>query len=244
MLQQLTKRIWFLPGEEETDRPNLFYIHGDRKSLAVDAGNSGAHVEKFYRALREKGLPVPDYTALTHWHWDHSFGLAAVGGSTLASDLTNEKLRQVRSWRWSPELMAERERTGEDIAFCNTCIMREYPDLEKIQVIPAEVELSGRLMIDLGNVTCRLECRDSPHSRDSLFLFVPEEQALFVGDADCEDYYENGGKYDPARLRDLLDSLKQIDYRHHLRGHDQPRFREEALKELRELLQEAETREQ
>ena len=134
MLEQVTQRVWCLPWEEERDRPSLYYIRGDRRSLAVDAGSSPAHVAQFYAALEKRGLPLPDFTAVTHWHWDHTFGLGAVQGVTLASALTNRKLRQVRAWEWTPEAMAQRERRGEDIPFCNEHIRREYPDLGAVSV--------------------------------------------------------------------------------------------------------------
>jgi hypothetical protein len=47
-LKKLSDRIYYLPNEEETDRPVLGYINGDKYSLAVDVGNSSKHVEKFY----------------------------------------------------------------------------------------------------------------------------------------------------------------------------------------------------
>ena len=79
-LERLTERVWVYPYEEERDRPNLSYIKGDRWSLAVDAGHSDDHVREFYRALEEEGLPLPELTVLTHWHWDHTFGMHAVHG--------------------------------------------------------------------------------------------------------------------------------------------------------------------
>lgn len=43
MLKRLTEQAWYLPWEEETDRPNLCYLLGERHSLAVDApGHGGA----------------------------------------------------------------------------------------------------------------------------------------------------------------------------------------------------------
>ena len=59
MLKQVTQRVWCLPWEEERDRPSLYYIRGDRRSLAVDAGSSPAHVAQFYAALEKRGLPLP-----------------------------------------------------------------------------------------------------------------------------------------------------------------------------------------
>ena len=39
-LKKLTEHIWYMPYEEERDRPNLGYIKGDKWSLAIDAGHS------------------------------------------------------------------------------------------------------------------------------------------------------------------------------------------------------------
>ena len=91
-LERLTERVWVYPYEEERDRPNLSYIKGDRWSLAVDAGHSDDHVREFYRALEKEGLPLPALTVLTHWHWDHTFGMHAVNGKTIARFETNREL--------------------------------------------------------------------------------------------------------------------------------------------------------
>ena len=95
-LNRLSERVWFFPYEEERDRPNLGYVRGDRWSLAMDAGHSEDHVRAFYRALEEENLPLPSLTVLTHWHWDHTFGMHAVHGLCLANDQTNRYLRQAR----------------------------------------------------------------------------------------------------------------------------------------------------
>ena len=237
MLKQVTQRVWCLPWEEERDRPSLYYIRGDRRSLAVDAGSSPAHVAQFYAALEKRGLPLPDFTAVTHWHWDHTFGLGAVQGVTLASALANRKLRQVRAWEWTPEAMAQRERRGEDIPFCNEHIRREYPDLGAVSVSLAEMEVEGELTLHLGGVDCRLLCRDTPHSRDGLLVHVPQEGVLALGDADCEDLYQPGAGYDPARLRALLELLSSLEFSLALPGHSGPETRSQELEYLRGCLQ-------
>ena len=45
-LKRLTEHIWYMPFEEERDRPNLGYVKGDHWSLAIDAGHSAAHVKE------------------------------------------------------------------------------------------------------------------------------------------------------------------------------------------------------
>ncbi|MDO5519091.1 MAG: MBL fold metallo-hydrolase [bacterium] len=237
MLKQLTKRIYYLEGKEETDQPFLYYIKGDKKSLAIDAGNSEEHVRLFYKELDRKGLRKPDYTVLTHWHWDHTFGLHAVSGQTIASNQTNQKLREVMKWEWTEEKMRQREQMGEDIAFCNDCILKVYPNLSKIKVVQAQISVQNEMEVDLGGVHCKLMCHDSTHSRDALFIYLPEEKTLAVGDADCEDYYENGGNYDEGRLAQLIDYIEEIPFDRYLLGHEVPQKREEVLNYLKEELE-------
>ena len=93
-LKRLTEHIWYMPFEAERDRPNLGYVKGDHWSLAIDAGHSAAHVREFYKLLEKEGLPLPGLTVLTHWHWDHTFGMHAVKGLTLANNRTNGYLAE------------------------------------------------------------------------------------------------------------------------------------------------------
>ena len=88
-LKKLSEHIWYMPFEEERDRPNLGYIKGDKLSIAVDAGHSEAHIREFYALLRKEGLPLPSLTVITHWHWDHTFAMHAANGLTIANKTTN-----------------------------------------------------------------------------------------------------------------------------------------------------------
>ena len=220
-LTRVTDRVYYLPGDPETDAPFLYYIRGDNCSAAVDAGQSRAHVQAFYNAIREAGFPLPRYTLITHWHWDHTFGLPYVQGETFASVLTQQKLRAVAGWLWTPEAMAAREQSGEDIPFCTEHIRKAYPDLREIWVQPAETAISGTRVFDLGGVRVQAYARDSIHSRDALMLYVPEESALFAGDADCEDFYR-GGEIDPARVEDYTYFVRRLPFRRYFLGHALP----------------------
>ena len=70
-LTQFTDRIYYLPHQPERERPLLAYIHGERYSLAIDAGYSKRHVEEFYAGLDELGFRHPDFTALTPVSYTH-----------------------------------------------------------------------------------------------------------------------------------------------------------------------------
>ena len=231
-LEKISDRIYYLPNEEETDRPVLGYIKGDEFSLAVDAGNSVKHVEKFYEELRKADLRLPDFTVITHWHWDHTFGMHAVSGKTIAGHLTNRKLKEVAEWQWSDSAMKDRLESGEEIEMCDRCIKIEYPNREDIKVTTSDIEFSGSLKIDLGGISCEITEVDAPHSEDSVLVYVPEEKIVFVGDADCGDHYNNHGNYDKYKLEKYIDFIKELQFNTCVLGHDEPESREEVLNYL------------
>lgn len=238
-LKKISDRIYFLPNEDETDRPVLGYIKGDKYSLAVDAGNSNKHVELFYNELRKAGLRMPDFTVITHWHWDHTFGMHAVSGKTISAHLTNEKLKEVATWQWTDGDMQHRLETGEDIEFCDRCIRLEYPDRTDIKVTTSDIQFSGSLKLDLGGIKCEVMEVIAPHSEDSVLIYVPEEKIIFVGDADCGDYYTNNGNYDKSKLEKYIEVIKGFDFNTYVIGHDELENRENAIRyleiELKEL---------
>lgn len=59
MLTQISPNIYILPFDSHRDRPNLGYIHGEKYSVLLDAGNSEAHLTAMLVAIEEAGLPAP-----------------------------------------------------------------------------------------------------------------------------------------------------------------------------------------
>lgn len=72
---KLTDNIFYSQWDSATDRPILGYIKGSNFSVMVDGGNSAVHVRDYLDGLNRLGLPVPKYCTITHWHWDHTFGI-------------------------------------------------------------------------------------------------------------------------------------------------------------------------
>lgn len=238
-LVKISPRIHYLAPESATDRPTLGHVQGDRCALAIDAGNSAGHVAAFLAAVRACDLKDPAFIALTHWHWDHTFGMHAVSGVTIASQRTDARLRDVSRWGWSDAEMAARLAAGTDIEFCDRCIRLEYPDRSLIRVVPADLAFQGSLTIDLGSVHCVLMEVIAPHSDDNVIIHVPEERVLFLGDADGSDDYEGGGLQDRGRLLALKDLLKRLDFETCVPGHDEPVSKPQVLAYLDEMLAEA-----
>ena len=134
-LKKLSEHIWYTPFESERDRPNLGYVKGDNWSLAIDAGHSEAHVKEFYALLEKEGLPLPSLTVLTHWHWDHTFGMHAVNGLCLANKKTNSYLAE-----WKRKI----ETNGPDEFFAlDGSIRNEYAENRTVIVKLADMVLTA-----------------------------------------------------------------------------------------------------
>ncbi len=221
-LIRLTERIWYYPFEEERDRPNLGYIRGDRWSLAVDAGHSQAHTAEFYRALEEAGLPLPSLTAITHWHWDHTFGMHAVSGLCAANGRTNAHLRDFRG-------RVEREGLNVFLSL-DESVRREYAGNRPVIITLADITFSGEMLLDLGGCPVRLFQAESPHTDDATLIYAAGEKTLFVGDA-------AGGAFptwekDPALCARLAQAIEETGAEICLEGHWTPETRSETTADL------------
>lgn len=208
-LERLTERVWVYPYEVERDRPNLSYINGDRWSLAVDAGHSDNHVREFYRALEEEGLPLPELTVLTHWHWDHTFGMHAIHGLSLANERTNQYLTDFRT-------RLEKEGTGFFLAM-HESIRREYEGGKPVVVTPADLLFREEMHLSAGNCPIRIFQAEAPHTDDSTLIFLPEENVLILGDC-------SGGTFpdwtvDQPLADKLAETIRQINPAVCLPGH-------------------------
>lgn len=223
-LNRLTERVWVYPYEERRDRPNLSYIRGDNWSLAVDAGHSKEHTREFYRALEEEGLPLPKLTVITHWHWDHTFGMHAVHGLCLANERTNQYLDAFRR-------RLEAEGT-EFFLEMDERIRNEYEDGKPVVVTPADLVFRGEMLLDAGNCPIRVFQAEAPHTDDSTLIEIPGEKLLILGDC-------TGGAFpewtvDQTLADKLAQTVRQINPEICLPGHWTPLSPEIIIQDLLE----------
>ena len=211
-LKRLTEHIWYMPFEEERDRPNLGYIKGDHWSLAVDAGHSDVHVQEFYSLLEKENLPLPSLTVLTHWHWDHTFGMHAVNGLCLANVLTNRHLAE-----WKDKIQVEGP--GGFYAIAES-VRKEYSGNKEVIVIPADLVFSGEMILDPGGCRVKIAQAEAPHTEDSTLVYVVEDKTLFLGDSTCPAFPH--GSKDKALSIKLADRIKAFDPEICVEGHWTP----------------------
>ena len=223
-LNRLTERVWVYPYEEKRDRPNLSYIRGDNWSLAVDAGHSEEHTREFYRALEEEGLPLPQLTVITHWHWDHTFGMHAVHGLCLANERTNQYLDAFRK-------RLDKEGTAFFLEMDDR-IRNEYEDGKPVVVTLADLVFRGEMLLDAGNCPIRVFQAEAPHTDDSTLIEIPGEKLLILGDC-------TGGAFpewtvDQTLADKLAQTVRQINPEICLPGHWTPLSPEIIIQDLLE----------
>ncbi len=224
MLEKITERIWILPFEEWRDRPNIGYIKGDKYSIAVDAGHSASHVNEFYDQLKRENLPLPELTVITHWHWDHTFGMHATNGLCAANSRTNAHLADCRR-----KIM---ENGTEEFLSMYDAIRNEYQNNAPVIVTLADIVYDGNMELDLGGCTVKLIQSEAPHTDDSTLVYVKEEKVLFIGDSACGSF--PGGGKDIKLCRKLIESIDRLDVDICIEGHWIKETKSELINDLLE----------
>ena len=91
-MKKFTDHIYYMENNPVTDQPYVYLIHGSKFNLQIDAGNSPENYYKFLLEVKDLGLKEPKLLAITHWHWDHTFGMVACNVPMIASVKTNTYL--------------------------------------------------------------------------------------------------------------------------------------------------------
>lgn len=226
-IQKTGNKIWYLPPEEETDRPVLAAICGDLHTLLIDAGNSPAHARLFLNELDKQQVSHIHLAVLTHWHWDHTFGASQIHVPKIAHTATRKKLETMVPLSWSDEELDKRVEEGSEALFCAEMIKKEYGAEREISIVLPEITFVDKLEIDLGGLHCVIMHVGGDHSLDSTVIFVEEEKVLFLGDCLYSDLYGKHPRYTVNKMMTLLDKLELFDADTYVLSHEQPLSRDE-----------------
>ncbi|NFT93102.1 MBL fold metallo-hydrolase [Clostridium botulinum] len=220
MFNKLTDRIYYMDFEQKSDRPVLGLVVGDQYSLVIDGGNSKDHAEKFLSYVKELEIPEVKYLVLTHWHWDHVFGMKTMNLINIVHKKSNEKLEWMKGLEWTDKAIRDRVENGYEIEFCEEHIKIEYPNNDrKIEVAKNDIIFEGNMEIDLGGVTIRLDHINADHSDDCCLVNVVEEKVTFMGDAMYLDMYNGPWSYSREKLYPLLDTLISYNSQYYIPAH-------------------------
>jgi glyoxylase-like metal-dependent hydrolase (beta-lactamase superfamily II) len=143
----------------EPESVNLGVIVGSQRTLLVDTGSSPLQG----RALRASLAAVTDRplaaVVVTHWHYDHAFGLAAF------ADVPRIAHESLRGRLLSAEAAAEALRLGVD------------PEVGQ-----PDVEIAVATALELGDRRVEIAHLGRGHTDGDLVIVVPDADLLFAGD--------------------------------------------------------------
>lgn len=235
-IKQIGEHFWYSTPIAETDRPVLGMVVGNRKTLMIDAGNSESHASYFLKELQKRHVPHPTIVTVTHWHWDHIFGLPALKDTLIISSReTKEEMQKLQPLSWSDEAIDDRVREGTEIEFCAVAIKKEYPDERNISIVLPDAVFEKWLEIDLGGIACIIEQVGGSHASDSVVIYIKEEKILFIGDAIYCRLYAEKWHYKIDETLQLLDKLEAFDADSYILSHTGVLSKEEFEQEVRTL---------
>ena len=227
MLKKITNRVHFMPHYSETDRPALGLICGDNFSVVVDSGNSPGHANDFLNLVEKMDISPVKFVIITHWHWDHIFGLNTMDLLAISTSETKKKVEYLKTLKWDDDSLDARVETGEEIEFCRDMIKLEMPSRESLVLKEPDLTFENKMEIDMGGITCIVEHVGGVHAKDSSIIYIPEEKVMFLGDCIYQDFYSGEWSYDRKELSILINKIKKYDVNCYVTGHQDPKNSEE-----------------
>jgi glyoxylase-like metal-dependent hydrolase (beta-lactamase superfamily II) len=156
--RELRSGVYLAVAEPES--VNLGLIVGSRGTLLVDTGSSPGQGRTIRAALAGvTDLPLTA-VAVTHWHYDHAFGLAAY------ADVPRIAHESVQIRLSSPEAAADATRLG----------------LDPQELGRPSVEIAVATALDLGERRVEIAHLGRGHTEGDLVVVVPDVEVLFAGD--------------------------------------------------------------
>jgi glyoxylase-like metal-dependent hydrolase (beta-lactamase superfamily II) len=204
-------RVYVLTGFEFTEY--YFVVSDNRRELiGIDAGTRPDFAKAAYEALRAYAPNLPELTTvfITHSHWDH------VGGHAYFRAL-NPRLRFYASSKYAEEIARELSAPGVfDKQFFGEAFS---PD--SIRSFKPDITIDRRTELKIGGTRIELIPVEGGETHDAMFIHLPEEGVLFVGDFIMPylgaPFVEEG---DLQGLMDAIDIVVQKNPRYLLHGHE------------------------
>ncbi|WP_257350380.1 MBL fold metallo-hydrolase [Pseudalkalibacillus decolorationis] len=209
-LKQIFNRILYLPPYQKTDRPILAAIIGNDKTLIIDAGNSSSHAKLFLNQLEERNIKG-DWLVLTHWHWDHIFGMSEMQVPIISHYKTRNKIKELQDLSWEDKYLDQRVKEGTEIPFCADAIKEELGDKRDIFLPDPDLTFETQMEVNLGELTCVIIHVGGDHSHDTSIIYIPEEKALFLGDCLYANLYAKKWNYTIENTLRLIDRIEKYD---------------------------------
>jgi len=220
MLTKLNKSIYYLPHQDENERPTLGLVCGDQYSLVIDAGNSAQHAKDFIIEIEKLKVPPVKYVVITHAHWDHFLGMNEFDATVIVNSLTNEKMKAWQEYSFDDRSLQQYLDKGLLSDRAVKVIQADIPNRESFKLTKPDIIFEKTLSIDLGNKICLLESIPSTHTDDATIVYVPDEKVVFLGDSAYGTTTNSLFHYKKAFLKPMMKDIQKYDPDMYLLGHE------------------------
>lgn len=219
MLYKFSNRIYYTKHRFTRLEPAIGYIKGDNFSIMIDTGNSKEQVELFFQELENENLPLPTYSVLTHYHWDHSFGAFYTNTSTISTLKTSEYLKKLANYKWDDESINNRISEKKETRYSAEIFKKIYTNEDSIKIKIPEIIKYGDFTLNLGGIIVYFYYNDNSHSDDSLLIYIKDEKVLFIGDSHSKSYETVPLSFNKEKLFAYIQTLNKIDFEYAIPGH-------------------------
>jgi glyoxylase-like metal-dependent hydrolase (beta-lactamase superfamily II) len=192
----------------------------DEGWVVIDGGNSPKHGQAVVDAMRIiHDMPVR-YVVNTHRHFDHVFGNQAYNAPVISGRRCQERFLDNIKDDWSAEHAVD---WLKKTIFSYNDQLTEADFDDYFPVPPSEV-FDNEYTLELSPITLNFFPLDGVHSDDGVGIWIPEEKAVFLGDAFYYQYFSAECRATP--LPTLVDRVAQLNAEIFIPGHERVHNRE------------------
>jgi len=220
MLKKLSDTIYYLPNQNDKERPTLGLVCGEQYSLIIDAGNSTKHAENLINEIEKLDVPPVKYLVITHAHWDHFLGMNELDATIIVNSETNRRLKQWQMFSFDDHSLQHYVSSNKMSDFCRKIIQEDIPERDHFTLPSPDIIFENTLTIDLGNKICLLEQIASTHTDDSTIVFIPDEKVIFLGDSAYGTTTNSLYHFKQSLLLPMIEDIQKYDAKLFLLGHE------------------------
>jgi glyoxylase-like metal-dependent hydrolase (beta-lactamase superfamily II) len=152
---------------------NIGVVQGSDALLLVDTRCHDREAAELLDEMRVFGTRPIRWVVNSHWHFDHTFGNAAIRRAAPHTlEIWGHRVMRDELLRWSADAIA---RHGADRP-------EWQADLEAVEIVPPDHLVDDLAVVDLGDRVVRLRHFGPAHTGGDLVAFVDDAGAVFAGD--------------------------------------------------------------
>lgn len=254
-IHKVTDRLYMIDGLGG----NISVLVSSDGVLLVDAG-SGCYDADKVKSLIATVTPLPiKYILLTHYHYDHAFGLCGYGkGITIIGqqniyrnldvigrqNLKNQRevelpatLVRLKNKKDSLRLAKSAELSNAEKEYEE--VFAQLADAKRIEVVLPSITFEKSLTLFFGSDTVKIESFGSTHTDCSSVVFFKNQKAIAMGDILFNHnmpYIDYKANSNTQNWIDVLTKLSATDNQYFISGHGAVGSKNDVLLEIQYLI--------